>query len=48
MIRVQLDETVGGGNSRGLFAVFVMGVANLKLRLLRIASVRITGFQLFE
>jgi hypothetical protein len=45
---MQLDEAVAGGDRRGRLLIFPVGVGDVDLRLLRVATVGIARFELFE
>lgn len=48
VIGMQADETLGGGNGFFRLGGFVVGVGGFKLRLLRVATVRVAGFEAFK
>jgi hypothetical protein len=48
VVRMQLDEAVAGGNRRRRLLVLPVGVGDVDLRLLRVATVGIARFELFE
>ena len=48
MVRMQFDETVGGGDGRGLITVSVISIGDFKLRLLRITAIGIACFKGLE
>ena len=48
VVRVQADEAVAGGDRRRGLALAVVGVGDLELRLLRVATVRKARLELLE
>ena len=47
VVRVELDESVAGGDGRGRFVVFIIGVGKVELGLLGMHTERVPGEQLF-